>query len=1130
MPMMAISPAGPHRLIDYVAVCGLGTEKHCLDKSSRLHTLLPSGADQIGGSSHVASLLDRYPPQDHPACELPRMLPSVALPQGVRCYSRGENPDQAESMPREYTAILTDTQGAKIYVAVLFFRDAIDPFIARVHGVPHPSFADKCLCLVSRMPFLDDFSRILQQLHRLSFLPTGCPRPVWELAADLTSMLLPESGTTLLFTFQKQLYPFILPDSSRPRSYNVSFLPLVENLSVDAILALFTAALLEHKILLLSSNTALLTDSAEALAALLFPLKWTGVFVPVLPLDALECLDAPVPFIYGLSTENFELHIEELEGVLVVDMDSGCCPCPLSLCSVTWTSSEDHSITSPEVTNTTGRTSGEVPTRSSQVPQLPRRVALRLKKALAHLIKPHTATSPAVSHALSWEDQALRDLCLGLGGSRWSPKHDNVFHVIFIRAMTEMLRGYRPFLRDFQGAWDGGNLALHQSSFSDAFDTKGFLKYKEETMGLQTEPSAKAFMAALTATHAWMAFLAEESDPHEETGSDNKTFFQEALAAGSLDAILSLYHHPRDSSSSTFFTPLAAEDPVYHRPNTALPETSFGAQNSAGLECKERGQGSPQHVSSGTCCEGVRTPGAQPVKELVHAQFPESPASLVAAARAQAAAQKLHRQSAHAREELQAEEERVRLDMLARLYHHLTHLSADPPNGDAAEEVLKVLDLFDLRGVSTQYFVPCIEEWFRELSSFPRQGSSSFLHRASDSAQAPLSFRPGPTSFQGNEPLPHQRSVPTPPHQRSKAGSQPVALGNCVQLLAAALGLAHRQKDFVSAAALVDMASQVLVPAGPGHGGAKVLLVSQLRGLDIWHGVGLWAALLDMKCKKGGQDCTITSLDFDQIQGPHQKQQKISSQQQQEQQRHQPQVTLGKQKQAQGQQLLQQQQKQKQNPSTPKQPIVASKQVQEAKTHEKGKQTQEKGKQAQEKGAEKEKLAQGKQQQQAQERRAQKNQVQEQQAQEQQERQSQERQSQERLCLSPSLVQSLVQVMSQVGLEETEMSIILDTLAAGLPLKMQILLRDQFAQMQVLVRPAATHASTFLSFLRRPSVAEGASGRGGGKFGEGPDMYSDKLHSDKNVSEQHSAGAVSSSSLRWMQAVARVRSSVRQTH
>lgn len=95
---------------------------------------------------------------------------------------------------------------------------------------------------------------------------------------------------------------------------------------------LLSCALCEKKILLHSFDIDKLPVIGEGIRALLYPLKWTHVYVPVIPMDLLNLVEAPVPFIIGVNSRlllederNGGLSEEFLRNhdVVLADCDSG---------------------------------------------------------------------------------------------------------------------------------------------------------------------------------------------------------------------------------------------------------------------------------------------------------------------------------------------------------------------------------------------------------------------------------------------------------------------------------------------------------------------------------------------------------------------------------------------------------------------------------------------------------------------------------------------------------------------------------------------------------------------------------------------------------------------------------------
>ena len=58
--------------------------------------------------------------------------------------------------------------------------------------------------------------------------------------------------------------------------------------------------LLEHQVLVYSSEFDKLMLVCESITTLMYPFKWPHVYVPILPPSLENFLDAPVPYIMGL--------------------------------------------------------------------------------------------------------------------------------------------------------------------------------------------------------------------------------------------------------------------------------------------------------------------------------------------------------------------------------------------------------------------------------------------------------------------------------------------------------------------------------------------------------------------------------------------------------------------------------------------------------------------------------------------------------------------------------------------------------------------------------------------------------------------------------------------------------------
>lgn len=67
----------------------------------------------------------------------------------------------------------------------------------------------------------------------------------------------------------------------------------------------------EHKILFHSKSYTRLTEGSRALTALMYPFKYTHVYIPLLPAALIEVLSTPTPFIMGVHS-SLKSEISEL--------------------------------------------------------------------------------------------------------------------------------------------------------------------------------------------------------------------------------------------------------------------------------------------------------------------------------------------------------------------------------------------------------------------------------------------------------------------------------------------------------------------------------------------------------------------------------------------------------------------------------------------------------------------------------------------------------------------------------------------------------------------------------------------------------------------------------------------------
>ena len=135
--------------------------------------------------------------------------------------------------------------------------------------------------------------------------------------AELSHVPLPPPGVvSLSFSVAGQR---VLVSPPRHRDVPVVDAPLRNLLLLlrpRELLTALSCLLSEQRIVVASSSVALLTPVAEALLAILAPLRWQHLYIPVLPAAMSSYVEVPWPYVIGV-------HTRMLAGVRAVSVGVG---------------------------------------------------------------------------------------------------------------------------------------------------------------------------------------------------------------------------------------------------------------------------------------------------------------------------------------------------------------------------------------------------------------------------------------------------------------------------------------------------------------------------------------------------------------------------------------------------------------------------------------------------------------------------------------------------------------------------------------------------------------------------------------------------------------------------------------
>uniref|UniRef100_A0A8C7WGI4 SET binding factor 2 n=1 Tax=Oncorhynchus mykiss TaxID=8022 RepID=A0A8C7WGI4_ONCMY len=272
-------------------------------------------------------IIQRFPKKD---------WEGTVFPQGVEmfCQPGGWRLSRERKAPTFFTVVLTDIDSDRHYCSCLTFYEAEVNLQGtkttdadedeEEDGLIQPAqvFAPKSLILVSRLDYPEIFRGCLGLIYTVYV--DSLPFPLEGLVSNLFTCMVPVAGgSQKLFSLgvgDRQLIQTPLNDNLPVTCKSVAL--LFQQLGIQNVLSLFCAVLTEHKVLFHSTSYQRLGEASRALEALMFPLKYSYPYIPILPSRLLEVLSSPTPFIIGVHSM-FQSEIQELLDVIIADLDGG---------------------------------------------------------------------------------------------------------------------------------------------------------------------------------------------------------------------------------------------------------------------------------------------------------------------------------------------------------------------------------------------------------------------------------------------------------------------------------------------------------------------------------------------------------------------------------------------------------------------------------------------------------------------------------------------------------------------------------------------------------------------------------------------------------------------------------------
>ncbi|XP_040895848.1 DENN domain-containing protein 1B isoform X2 [Toxotes jaculatrix] len=235
-------------------------------------------------------------PQDHTDQEVLQTIPKFCFPFDVERVSQSQ-------VGQNFTFVLTDINSKQRF-----------GFCRLTQG------CRVCICLLSYLPWFEIYYKLLNTLA--DYLTKQQENDLNDMLNSLYDLPVPKPYTPVNLSVHSY---FIAPDINGlptiPESRNLT--EYFVAVDINNMLQLYASMLHERRIIITSSKLSTLTACVHGAAAMLFPMYWQHIFIPVLPPHLLDYCCAPMPYFVGVHLSLLErVRSRSLEDVVILNVDT----------------------------------------------------------------------------------------------------------------------------------------------------------------------------------------------------------------------------------------------------------------------------------------------------------------------------------------------------------------------------------------------------------------------------------------------------------------------------------------------------------------------------------------------------------------------------------------------------------------------------------------------------------------------------------------------------------------------------------------------------------------------------------------------------------------------------------------
>ena len=229
--------------------------------------------------------------------------------------------------PKFIPEVLTDAKGERTYLYSIRLFDKIEINYKRYY-LPYAlsiwSPVNNCEAFKN---ILTEFYRIMKSTHE--DLPNNSlinyhNLEIVHLIIFLTDIILPPYNSKMILNFHFSSIELNFPSLTQIPNNEEYIQLLFDCLEISAIIKLWCSVLCEKHIIFISNQGYLLFAITQGLLSLIFPFSWLYTYIPILPVNLIDYLDSPIPYIIGILANTIDINElnEKYPGHVICDLNS----------------------------------------------------------------------------------------------------------------------------------------------------------------------------------------------------------------------------------------------------------------------------------------------------------------------------------------------------------------------------------------------------------------------------------------------------------------------------------------------------------------------------------------------------------------------------------------------------------------------------------------------------------------------------------------------------------------------------------------------------------------------------------------------------------------------------------------